>query len=327
HSANTNSRSQFAAGHHRPQVCPGLVDDVGGVILVVFLNVLLVSQYPGYFAEVDTVLRRQDASGPHPGRHGVGAHADFLPLQVLGRCHPRLHVIDDRGVVELAHDKDRQSREGLVVSLCCQVGGDRHLGHVEFQSATHTTEGRNDRGDFDVLELDARRCDSAVFQALCVGIRRDSGLEDSRLSCSSHGKSSSRNCGADGRKCASVSRSVAQGARWCWVERSTGRSIYATCKRVVCLSVVRHVLLDNEKFSLQGLLYHGIFSFHGGQERDCLGHPLCLPQSFHLFTEGGKLQRSHVGTAGFQTVGCPLQRQRITVSDCVTHSVEQVWGI
>jgi hypothetical protein len=102
HPAHADGRGQFAIGDHRPQVCPSLIYDVGWVLLVVLLDMLLVVQYPGDLAQVHAILRRQDATGPDAGGHGVGPHADFLALQIFGRCYPRLDVIDDGGMVELA---------------------------------------------------------------------------------------------------------------------------------------------------------------------------------------------------------------------------------
>jgi hypothetical protein len=55
----------------------------------------------------------------------------FLPSEILRRLHAGVNVIDDRRVVKLAHDENRERGERFAVGLGGQVGRNGHLAEVE----------------------------------------------------------------------------------------------------------------------------------------------------------------------------------------------------
>src|ERR1044072_9324668 len=93
---------------HLGQVRPRSFRHIGG--LAVLLNVFFVDHDPGDLVEVDAVFRGENTPRPDTGGNGVRAHANLLALEILGRLHTGLYVVDDGRVVKLAHDEDRQGR-------------------------------------------------------------------------------------------------------------------------------------------------------------------------------------------------------------------------
>ena len=146
--------------------------DVGRIHVRV--DVLAAGQHPGDAIGVHAVLGGQDAAGPDPGGDGVSAvHPDPPALQIGRRANARAGVVQDRAVVEPAHQEDRQRREGDAVLTRGEVGGQRHLGDVELQRAHHPAEPldqdryvrerQREAGGFD------RAVDEQLVRALSAG--------------------------------------------------------------------------------------------------------------------------------------------------------------
>src|SRR6516164_8039080 len=141
-----------------------------------FRHVLVAREHPGDLAQIDAVLRLQDAARPYAGRNGVAAvDADFAPFEVLGRADAGIGADGNGAVMERAHQKDRHRGHALAMRLRADVGRDGHLADVELEPADHAAECSDQRIDLDELEGEGFRLDAAVLQRLVVALGAGDG--------------------------------------------------------------------------------------------------------------------------------------------------------
>src|SRR5262249_4861601 len=143
-------------------------------------DMLLVIDHPGDLGGIETVLVHEDSARPHPGGDGIGAHADFLALEVVGLLDAGIRTHDEAAVVEAPHQENRQRNERSAERAGDHVGRGRHLADVEFDIAHHAAECADDGHDLDEVGLQPRNRDRAALDILGMAVGGDGNLQ-SRL--------------------------------------------------------------------------------------------------------------------------------------------------
>ena len=139
---NPDSGVNLAGLQHFGQVVVGRRHHVGR--RDEFGHVLVAGQHPGHRVQVNAVLGCQDAASPHAGGQRVAADAYFAAFQVARLFDTGTFAYRDATVVKSAGEEHRNAGEGFAVGAGAQVGGQRHLRHVELQATHHATEDAGD---------------------------------------------------------------------------------------------------------------------------------------------------------------------------------------
>ncbi len=170
------ARLDLARSHHALQrFALGRVHDIGRKLERA--DMLLVVDNPGDLRGVQAVFVHEYSARPHAGGHGIGADADFLPLEILWLADARVRPHDEAAMMEAPHQEDRQRDVGRAPRPRDHVGRRSHLADVEFDVTHHAAKGLDDRHDLDEVGIDALNRDVAVLDCACVSVAADRDLQ------------------------------------------------------------------------------------------------------------------------------------------------------
>jgi hypothetical protein len=115
---------------------------------------------------------------PQAGGDRVAAiDPDLAAFKVLRGADAELGVVEDRAVVEGAHQEHRQRREPLAMGAGAHIGRDRQLADVELEPPHHAPERIDQDRDLNEIEGKVFRLHSAVLEGLIVALCAGDGLE------------------------------------------------------------------------------------------------------------------------------------------------------
>ena len=133
-------------------------------------DVLFIIDHPGHLGIIEAEIFNKSRPQPNAGGHGIGPDADAMAFEILGVLDPGVRPNQQRPVIELPHQENRQADERRAVATGDNICRGSDLAYVEFMVADHTAVGAYLRLDFDEVRLDPFDFYLARKQALCVRI-------------------------------------------------------------------------------------------------------------------------------------------------------------
>src|SRR5262245_4081150 len=170
------ARADLTLGHHLDQRGAfRRLYDIGRQLQR--LHMLLIVDHPGHLRTVEPVVVDQDATGPHPRGHRIGAHSNFLAFEVLRIADVGVRAHQQSTMMKAARDKDRQSNERPTERTGHDVGCRGNLANVEFDVADHAPIGGDLRLNLDEIGSNPLDRDAARKDGPCVGVVGNSEIQ------------------------------------------------------------------------------------------------------------------------------------------------------